>query len=165
MQAKHHLISLLKICFLILHFMAILNCLFLMIVLTDVHQYCVITQRNCQPEVTQSLLQPYWVQKVSNLWLQDFEHYLAFPLFHKHFWACKSRGLPTCSAFSDTLPSSFAIPLNRALMRGWLPVCAYALHLTRKGKKGQCQPPGHRMEKEMLPKDRSKPLLLQNWYF
>lgn len=114
MQAKHHLISLLKICFLILHFMAILNCLFLMIVLTDVHQYCVITQRNCQPEVTQSLLQPYWVQKASNLWLQDFEHYLAFPLFHKHFWACKSRGPPTCSAFSDTLPSSFAIPLNRA---------------------------------------------------
>lgn len=44
-----------NIFFLILHFMDILNCLFLMIVLTDVHQYCVITQRNRQPEGTQSV--------------------------------------------------------------------------------------------------------------
>lgn len=44
-----------NIFFFILHFMDILNCLFLTIVLTDVHQYCVVTQRNCQPERTPSV--------------------------------------------------------------------------------------------------------------
>lgn len=114
-----------------------------------------------------SKLQPYQVQKVSNLWLQDFEHYFAFPLFHKHFWACKSRGPPTCSAFSDMLPFSFAIPLNRAEL-WWGVGCQCALMpciWLGKERKVSASHLGAEWKKEMLPKDRSKPSLLQNWYF
>lgn len=46
--------------------MAILNYLFLMIVLKDVHQHCVITRGNSLPEGTHCKLQPYHVHTVSN---------------------------------------------------------------------------------------------------
>lgn len=82
-------------------------------------------------------------------------------LFHSctgTFEACESRHRQHV-ALSQThfMPLPLCSKQGRALMRAWLPVCTYALNLTRKGRKGQCQPPGCRMETEMFPNNRSNP--------
>lgn len=162
MQAKHHLISHLKIFFLILCFIDILNCLFLTVcshrcasILCN-YTETLSAQRN--PGCKRQLCCREGEQPVP----PGYGMLLAFPPFHKHFWACKSQGSPRCRALSGACPCSFSVPLSQAgLTRAWLPVCTSGLSLTRKGKEGQHQPPGYKMEKEMLPKATNKPLLLQ----
>lgn len=52
--------------------------------------------------------------KVSNLWLQHFKRYLAFPLLHRHFWSLWKQALPTCSTFLRHTSCLFHYALSRA---------------------------------------------------
>lgn len=111
--AKHHLISLLKI-FSNFTFYGYFELFFP----NDCPQGC--ASASCNYMGKQSAwrnplckLQLYCVQTVCNSWLWD-----SFPLFHKRFWACKSRVPPTRSTFSNI---AFYCPFKwcRAMLRGW----------------------------------------------
>lgn len=153
MQARHHLISHLKIFFLILHFIDLLNCLFLTLCshgcASILCNYTETLSARRNPGCKRQLC----CREGEQLVPLGYGMLPCFSTLPQALWACKSQGSPTCRALSGAHPCSCSVSLSQAgLTRACLPACTSALRLTRKGKGGQCQPPGCRMEKEMLSK-------------